>query len=99
MNSNKLRAEKAQYEKLVDILENIGYSVKQQQQNTEWRSDEKTSFLGTVEWAFSINSTKSFMNWLVDTLEIGFSEKNNNNDTLDIFPNKLGVLTDLEYKA
>jgi len=98
MNSNRLRNEKAKYEKLVDILESIGYSVRQQQQKSEWKLEEKTSFLGTIEWAFSISSTKKFMNWLVDTLEIGFSEKQQAGN-LDIFPNKLGVLTDLEYKA
>jgi len=101
MNSNRLRlrTEKARYEKLIDILESIGYSIKQQQQQkSEWKSEEKASFLGTVEWAFSIGSTKNFMNWLVDTLELGFSEKKND-EYLDIFPNKLGVLTDLEYKA
>jgi len=98
MNSSRLKNEKAKYEKLVDILESIGYSFKQHQQNTEWKLEEKASFLGTLEWAFSIPSTKNFMNWLVDTLEIGFSE-NQPSGNLDVFPNKLGVLTDLEYKA
>eukprot|EP00833_Pecoramyces_ruminatium_P003559 jgi/Orpsp1_1/1177591/evm.model.c7180000062051.1 len=98
MNSSRLKNERAKYEKLIDILENIGYSIKQQQQKSEWKLEEKTSFLGTVEWAFSIPSTKNFMNWLVDTLEIGFSEKQQNGN-LEVFPNKLGVLTDLEYKA
>eukprot|EP00833_Pecoramyces_ruminatium_P017850 jgi/Orpsp1_1/1191882/evm.model.d7180000089111.1 len=97
MNSSRLKNERAKYEKLIDILENIGYSIKQQQQKSEWKLEEKTSFLGTVEWAFSIPSTKNFMNWLVDTLEIGFSEKQQNGN-LEVFPNKLGVLTDLEYK-
>ncbi|OUM70126.1 hypothetical protein PIROE2DRAFT_56997 [Piromyces sp. E2] len=45
MNSNKLRAEKAQYEKLVDILENIGYSVKKQQQNSEWSLTKELDLL------------------------------------------------------
>ncbi|ORX41977.1 hypothetical protein BCR36DRAFT_363190, partial [Piromyces finnis] len=98
MNLNNLKVEKYQYEKLVDILEDIGYSIKQQQQKTEWRSDEKTSLLSTMEWAFSINSTKDFMNWLVNTLEIGLSKRDRNID-LKIFPNKLDVLTELEYKA
>ncbi|ORX85466.1 hypothetical protein BCR32DRAFT_290665 [Anaeromyces robustus] len=98
MKSYKLKGEKEKYEKLIDILEKIGYSVKEQQQKSEWKLDEKASFLGTVEWAFSIPSTKNFMNWLVDTLEIGFSEKKDNS-ILEIFPNKLGVLSDLEYKA
>lgn len=59
---------------------------------------------GSIEWAFSLAKTKNFMNWLVDTLEKGFSRKqiediNEKKFFLEIFPNKLDVLTDLEYNA